>query len=159
MPSPLRLVLATNNAHKRDEIEQILKAQITNLKSEILRGMDFPNVVPPEETGATFEENALIKARAYAQATGLPALADDSGLVVDALGGRPGVLSARYDVTTEARNARVLREMEGIETARRTARFECVIALATPTNTSARNGWLAMVNAKAMVAVSKRRIL
>jgi XTP/dITP diphosphohydrolase len=125
-----RLLLATHNTAKAGELGRILTRLLPGAAIEFLSGADFPVLTPPEETGATLEENALIKARVYARATGLLTLADDSGLVVEALGGRPGVHSARYGTSVEARNARVLREMEGIEPADRAARFECVAALA-----------------------------
>jgi XTP/dITP diphosphohydrolase len=89
----------------------------------------------PDETGATFAENALLKARYYSLQTGFPALSDDSGLCVDALGGAPGISSARYAPTDEARIARLLAELSaaGANTQRgRTARFICVAALAWP---------------------------
>jgi len=86
-----------------------------------------------EETGATFEENARIKAEGYSLRTDMPVLADDSGLEVDALGGEPGVLSARYGgpgLDDEGRNRLVLDGLRGVEAERRTARFRCVLALA-----------------------------
>ncbi len=85
-----------------------------------------------EETGDTFEANALLKARAYGAASGLPTLADDSGIVVDALNGAPGVYSARYAATAEARNAKLLKGLEGVPQVQRTARFVAVIALVMP---------------------------
>lgn len=88
-----------------------------------------------EESGQTFEENASLKARYWADRTGLLTLADDSGLEVDALAGAPGVLSARYageEATDEERNALLLQRLAGVPAARRTARFRCVIALAEP---------------------------
>jgi XTP/dITP diphosphohydrolase len=86
----VRVVLATHNPHKVDELRRILGTELAGLE---LVGYDGPE---PVEDGATFEENALIKARAAAAHTGLPALADDSGICVDALGGAPGIHSARY---------------------------------------------------------------
>ena len=88
-----------------------------------------------EETGRTFHENAVIKAKEYARLSGLITLADDSGLEVDALGGEPGVLSARYtgpNASDEERNAYLLKKLEGVPTDKRTARFRCVIAIAFP---------------------------
>lgn len=94
---------------------------------------DYPHLPEPEENGATFEANAIIKAEAWSAATGLPALADDSGLVVDALGGAPGIYSARYAETPAARIERVLAELrEATDSAQRTARFMCAVALAVP---------------------------
>src|SRR5262249_44574721 len=86
----------------------------------------------PPETGSTFEENALLKARYAARISGLPALADDSGIEVDALEGRPGIYSARYageHASDEANLRKMLAEMDGIAENRRTARYQCVIAL------------------------------
>ncbi len=127
-----RLVVATNNSHKLDELRAMLAKLLPDMPLELCCGADFPEIAAPEETGAAFEENALIKAQAYANSTGLMALADDSGLVVDALDGRPGVQSARYDATAELRNAKLLRELHGVPEAQRTARFVCVVALVKP---------------------------
>lgn len=88
----MKLVLASKNAHKLEELRAILSAQGVEIVLERDVGAD----VDVEETGSTFEENALLKARAVMEATGLPAIADDSGLCIDALGGAPGVYSARY---------------------------------------------------------------
>ncbi|MEN6626536.1 MAG: RdgB/HAM1 family non-canonical purine NTP pyrophosphatase [Candidatus Sumerlaeia bacterium] len=126
------LLIATNNRHKIEELRQIL-VDVLGADAIELKGADeFPDIPAPEETGSTFEANAVIKAQAYASATGLLTLADDSGLVVDALGGRPGVMSARYAATTEARNERVLGEMADVPAEKRAARFVCVAALAAP---------------------------
>ena len=123
-----RLVLATHNRHKVSELRRILDG----LDVELLSADDvaLPDVA---ETGATFAENALLKARAGVAACGLPCAADDSGLVVDALGGEPGVRSARYGGSTrdDARNlALVLERMSG--RTERAARFVCAAALAAP---------------------------
>jgi XTP/dITP diphosphohydrolase len=83
----------------------------------------------PDETGATFEENAMLKARYYHELTGLVTVADDSGLEVDALDGRPGIASARYGVSDSDRIARLLGELEGVAPAERTARFVCALSL------------------------------
>ncbi|HEY8552182.1 MAG TPA: XTP/dITP diphosphatase [Thermaerobacter sp.] len=130
---PARLVLATRNRGKVRELEALLKEAGLSLAVATLDA--FPAVVLPEETGATFLENARLKAVAVARQTSLPALADDSGLCVDALGGRPGVHSARYagpDATDAANNARLLAELEGVPADRRTARFRAVVVLALP---------------------------
>lgn len=130
-PKPT-LLIATNNRHKIEELRQIL---VDTLGGEaiVLAGADeFPHICAPDECGETFEENALIKARAYTECTGLLTLADDSGLVVDALGGRPGIQSARYAATNDARINRVLAEMAEVPTEERTARFVCVAALVSP---------------------------
>jgi len=124
--SPRKLVIASNNAKKLRELSELaapLGYEVIAV-SELAPGFDV------EETGTTFEENALLKARAAAQATGEVALADDSGLMIDALEGAPGVYSARYAPTDEARIQRVLRELEGV--AGRSARFACALAVATP---------------------------
>lgn len=125
----MQLVLATRNAGKKHEFEDLLRG--TGIT---LRTLDeFPEADDPAETGATFEENALIKARAAADATGLWALADDSGLCVDALEGRPGIHSARYaQGSDDARWKKLLGELENVAEPHRTARFRCVLALASP---------------------------
>lgn len=123
-----RIVLATKNKGKIKEMRELLAP----MNIEVLSLADFLPVDDAEENGATFAENAMLKARYYFAHTGTPCLADDSGLEVDALGGRPGVYSARYsgeDATDAANNAKVLREMEGIEKDKRTARFRCAMAL------------------------------
>ena len=97
----------------------------------------------PDETGATFETNAAIKARYYAARSGLPTLADDSGLEVDALGGAPGVYTRRYsgpDATDESNNAKLLRELDGLPADRRGGRYVCVLALALPGEAGPRGG-------------------
>jgi len=96
---------------------------------------DVPGATLPEETGSTYADNALIKARAGARATGATALADDSGIEVDALDGGPGLYSARWgghDVDDAGRNALMLERLRGVPTARRTARYRCVIAIVEP---------------------------
>ena len=130
----MKLLIATNNRHKLREYRQIfasLPLDITSLAEEGI-------TLEPAETGATFAENAAIKARAFARASGLLTLADDSGLEVDALGGEPGVFSARYGDTAREDHAGryrlVLDKLAalGVPDAARTARFRCVIAIATP---------------------------
>jgi XTP/dITP diphosphohydrolase len=124
-----RVVLATGNAGKLREVRRILGD-----RCELL-GLDaFPAVVLPDE-GDDYAGNAAAKARAAAAATGLPALGDDSGIEVDALGGAPGPRSARYggaDLDAAARNARLLAELSGVPPERRGARFFCVVAAARP---------------------------
>ncbi len=126
-----RVVLATRNAGKVAELRRILGPA-----GLAILGLDaFPEAGDVEETGATFEGNALQKARAAARATGLPALADDSGLEVDALGGEPGVRSARYagEPRSDARNnARLLEVLAAVPEEKRTAAFCCVAAAALP---------------------------
>lgn len=127
-----KLLVATHNPGKVREYRALLAdlpLEVTYLDAE---GIAFE----VEETGHTFEENAVLKARAYAAATGLLTWADDSGLEVDALGGEPGVRSARYgapEVTgDEGRYRLLLSRLEGVPEAERTARFRCVVALAWP---------------------------
>ena len=129
-----KLVIATSNPHKVDEIAAVLG----QIGIECIP-MAAARIPEPEEDGATFEENARIKAVAYAKALGVTVLADDSGLEVDALGGAPGVHSARYAGIGETRaerdaanNAKLLRALEGVPQTRRTARFVCVLSVARP---------------------------
>lgn len=128
----MKLIIATNNKNKiieiRDKFAGVAGLELVPLGS-------YPD--PPEiaEDGATFRDNAEKKARGIAAFTGYLSLADDSGLEIDALGGRPGVYSARYggeSATDEDRNRMVLEEMRGIPPARRAARFVCVIAICGP---------------------------
>lgn len=129
-----KLIIATSNPHKVEEIAAVL-GQI-GIACVPLARTDIPE---PDENGATFEENARIKAIAYAKALGVKVLADDSGLEVDALGGAPGVHSARYAgigatraERDAANNAKLLRELAGVPHGRRTARFVCVLCVARP---------------------------
>ena len=125
-----KIVLATNNAHKIEEIRAILAGVPFYLGT----ASDFPPFDVPEEAGATLEENARIKAVAFNGETGLWALADDSGLEVDALDGAPGVMSARFagaGCTFADNNRKLLELMKDVPDGRRSARFRCVAALAT----------------------------
>jgi XTP/dITP diphosphohydrolase len=129
-----RVVVATGNRHKLAEITRMLAAVVPEVASGQLElvAMTELGVEPPVEDGDTFEANALIKARACVAATGLPAVADDSGLEVDALGGDPGVRSARYageDATDADNNARLVAALDGH--ADRRGRFVCAAALVT----------------------------
>ena len=120
-----RIVLASGNAGKVREINRLFAES----GIEVLPQSDF-DVPDVDETGATFVENAIIKARHAARCTGLPAIADDSGIEVDALDARPGVWSARYageNASDEDNNNRLLKELEGIPEARRSARYQCLI--------------------------------
>jgi XTP/dITP diphosphohydrolase len=128
-----RLVLATHNQGKLPELTRILSAARVPVELTGLR--DFPGAPDIRETGATFAENALLKARAIAEFTGLPAVSDDSGLCVDALNGMPGVLSARWSGGhgDDAGNLRlVLDQLADVPDDRRGAHFACSAALALP---------------------------
>jgi XTP/dITP diphosphohydrolase len=128
----MRLLVASANRKKAAEIAAILGAGAAG-DLQVLTLADFPGLEMPEETGATFLENARIKARAGAAGTGLPTLGEDSGLCVDALGGAPGVLSARYAPGDDAaRWGRLLRELRDVPAGRRTARFVCAAVAALP---------------------------
>lgn len=117
-----RIVAATHNKGKLNEMREILSDW------ELLSVQEFDNGVEPEETGATFRDNALIKARAAFEQSGLPSFGDDSGLCVDALGGAPGVLSARYAPTPEERIDKLLEAMKDVPDGKRTAHFTCCVA-------------------------------
>lgn len=124
------LLIATRNAGKIRELEELLADLPVKLRSL----NDFPGIIEPEETGATFAENAVLKASDYARQTGIWALADDSGLEVEALGGAPGILSARYagvEASDAERIAKLLGELEKAEN--RAARFVCAMAIADKT--------------------------
>ncbi|MRK03156.1 RdgB/HAM1 family non-canonical purine NTP pyrophosphatase [Aeromicrobium sp. S22] len=131
-----RVVLASNNAKKLAELRRILEPLVPGI--EVLGLADFPAYDEPAETEPTFEGNALIKARAALRATGLPSLADDSGLCVDALNGMPGVLSARWSGVPKseggdaANNRLLLSQLSDVPAERRTAQFRCAMALCTP---------------------------
>jgi XTP/dITP diphosphohydrolase len=130
-PAAPRLLLATSSRKKLDELEAILAGLPMTLVTPRDVGLDLD----VEETGETFRDNAVLKAERYAQEGGLPALADDSGLEIDALDGAPGVRSARYagpGATDADRIALVLTRLADTPEPRRTARFRCVMALATP---------------------------
>ena len=132
-PGRPRLVLATGNTHKLIELTRILEAG--RVEVEIAGLGEFPGAPEVAETGATFEENALLKARAIAEFTGLPAVADDSGLCVDALNGMPGVLSARWSGRhgdDDANLRLVLAQVSDVPDDRRGAQFECAAALVMP---------------------------
>ncbi|WP_029897260.1 XTP/dITP diphosphatase [Desulfohalovibrio reitneri] len=131
-----RIVLATRNKGKISELRDLLSGS----RIEVLSLDDFPGAPEVAEDGETFEENALKKAREMSAYTGLAAVADDSGLEVDALGGAPGVHSARYageQGDDEANNAKLLRELSGVPEQERAARFVCVMAAAAPNGAEA----------------------
>lgn len=128
----MKVVLASKNKHKLAEISKITEKFDMELVLESDLGVD----IDVEETGSTFEENSFLKANAVMQATGLPALADDSGIAVDALNGEPGIYSARYgfdDTLDDAGRVQLLlRNMEAVPDGKRQAQFVCVITLVTP---------------------------
>lgn len=120
-----KIVLATGNQGKVKELANLLADHNIDIVPQ--SQFDVPEVA---ETGTTFVENAIIKARHAAKITGLPAIADDSGLEVDALNGAPGVISARYageNATDATNNAKLLAELDGVEAEKRTGRFHCVL--------------------------------
>ena len=122
----MRLVLATNNPGKIDELQTLLAP----LAIEVLRQSQFTQVAA-EETGLSFVENAILKARHAARASGLPAIADDSGIEVDALRGAPGIYSARYagaDASDQDNLEKLLRELRDVPPEQRTARYRCALA-------------------------------
>lgn len=125
------IVVATRNKKKLEE----LKSLLSDMPIDVLSLLDFPNLPETPETGNTFAENAELKAKAAAQATGRIALADDSGLEVDALGGQPGILSSRFagpEATDREKYMRILDLLEGVPDEERTARFKAAVAIATP---------------------------
>ncbi|HEY3603055.1 MAG TPA: RdgB/HAM1 family non-canonical purine NTP pyrophosphatase [Sporichthyaceae bacterium] len=133
-----RIVLATRNAAKLTELARILAE--AGLPLQVCGVADFPDVPEVAETGTTFAENALLKARAVAAATGVPAVADDSGLCVDALNGMPGIFSARWagkHGDDEANLDLVLGQLVDVPDDRRGAHFACAAALALPDGTGA----------------------
>ena len=128
----MRVVLASKNRHKLEEISKITEKFGFDLVLQSELGVD----IDVEETGTTFEENSFIKAEAVMKASGLPALADDSGIAVDALNGEPGIYSARYgfDDTLDdwGRLKLLLKNMENVPDGQRQAKFVCVITMVTP---------------------------
>ena len=128
----MKVVLASKNKHKLEEISQITKQFDMELVLQSELGVD----IDVEETGTTFEENSLIKAEAVMKATGLPALADDSGIMVDALGGAPGIYSARYGFDESlddwGRLQLLLKNTEKVPDGQRQAKFVSVISFVTP---------------------------
>lgn len=123
----MKFILASHNAKKYKELQEILSTNGIELQP-------LPEDAPePEENGTSFEENALIKAHAACELTGLPAIADDSGLCVDALQGAPGIRSARYCEGSDAdRNAFLLKNLENVPEGKRAARFVCAVACVFP---------------------------
>jgi XTP/dITP diphosphohydrolase len=130
----MKFVLATRNSHKATELKRILEE--LDLDCELLTVADFPGAPEVEETETTFEGNALLKARALSKFTGLAAIADDSGLCVDALGGNPGVLSARWSGASEnvdqANLELVLEQVKDVAAESRGAKFVCAAVAVFP---------------------------
>ena len=127
----MKVILASNNKHKLEEIRKITAPLGYEVISQSEAGCNFD----VEETGTTFEENSYLKAKAIMEASGCPTIADDSGLVVDALGGEPGVYSARYageGCTDDDNNELLLRRMESVPDGERSARFVSVITMLFP---------------------------
>ena len=126
------IVLATHNAGKIREFKSVLEP--LGYTATAVRDL-CPQLLEPEETGTTFEENARLKAAYYMKATGLPCLADDSGIIADALGGRPGVYSARYagpECDDEKNNQKLIDELSAFPPEKRTVHYDCVLALLFP---------------------------
>jgi XTP/dITP diphosphohydrolase len=129
-----KLVLATRNQGKITEFRRILE-ELAPGQIELIGVDQFPDLVDVDETGATFGENSLLKARYTSQATGLPAIADDSGLCVDALNGDPGIFSARWagvHGNDQANLEKVLDQLKDVPDEKRTAHFKCVASLVLP---------------------------
>jgi len=134
MSAPVTLVLATRNQGKIREFRRILDA-ISQGAINLVGLEEFPHTTDVEETGKTFKENALLKAQSVCKETGLPAIADDSGLCVDALNGAPGIFSARYAGVhgdDQTNNLKLLKELESIPEEKRGAHFTCAAALVLP---------------------------
>ena len=128
-----KVVIASRNEHKIDEMRRILHE--AGLSLDLVGIQEFPDLPDVDETGATFAENALLKAREICAFTGIPAIADDSGLCVDALGGMPGIFSARWAGThgNDLANLQLLlAQISHVAPDRRTASFRCAAAIVTP---------------------------
>jgi XTP/dITP diphosphohydrolase len=137
-PERARLLVATRSAHKLRELRELL-----GLQADLVDLDDVGIYDEAVEDGETFDANAALKARFYAKLSGLPTLADDSGIEVDAIGGLPGVRTRRYageNATDEENNVKLLGALSGIEPARRGARYRCVLALALPEAGGPRGG-------------------
>jgi len=134
-----RILVATRSRHKLGELRDLLRPR----RATLVALDDIGIAEEAEETGASFAANAALKARFYARLSGLPTLADDSGLEVDALGGGPGVRTRRYageDATDEQNNAKLLAALAGLPSPERGARYRCVLALALPGRAGPRGG-------------------
>lgn len=138
LPVATRLVLATHNEHKIAELRAVLTPVVPGLAAEQVVGAGAINDAEPVEDGVTFAANALIKARAFAALTGLPVIADDSGIAVDVLGGAPGIFSARWAGRhgDDAANVELLlAQLSDVPDVHRGAAFVCAAALVTPGGT------------------------
>lgn len=128
-------LIATSNQHKKEEFERILSPLGITIKTSKELGIELPEV---EETGTTFEENAVLKAESGCKVSGYPTLADDSGLCIDYLDGAPGIYSARYsnpdgeNADDKENNKKVLRELEGVPLEKRSAHYVCAVACVFP---------------------------
>lgn len=134
-PADARVVLATGNDHKLAEVRQILRSVLPEFSDEWLVGLKDLGLRSPVEDGVTFEENALLKARAVLAASGMPAMADDSGIVVDVFGRAPGIFSARWaggHGDDESNLALLLEQLADVPDHHRGARFECSAVLVVP---------------------------
>lgn len=130
-----RLVLATHNQHKVQELRDVLAAALPNVTPTEIVGAEALAIDPPAETGVTFAENALLKARSFAQHSGLPAIADDSGIAVAVMGGAPGIFSARWagrHGDDDANLDLLLAQLTDVPPEHREASFVCAAALVTP---------------------------
>lgn len=139
----MKIVIASKNRKKVKEIKKIFST--IGIECEIHTLDEFPQIDKVEEDGQTFKENAIKKALYVSKATGMIAIADDSGLEVEALGGAPGVRSARYsglDANDRSNNEKLLRELEGVPDEQREARFVCCIALADGDNVQTFEGYV-----------------
>ena len=138
--APRRLLVATRSRHKLRELQALLHLRPDTV---LVSPDDLGIPGEPDESGETFETNARIKARYYARLSGLPTIADDSGIEVEALGGGPGVRTRRYagpDATDEVNNAKLLGALRGLPTDERGARYVCVLALVLPAEGGAHGG-------------------
>lgn len=124
----LKIVAATHNAGKIKEISEKLK----DYPIKLVNLLDYPQIPKVEEKGKSFYDNALLKASTVSHYTSLPALADDSGLEIDYLKGKPGIYSARWGASDEERISKVLKELQGVVDSERTARFVCVMCIVIP---------------------------
>ena len=128
----MKIIIATHNKHKLNEMSRILSPMGYEVVTDTDIGIELSDV---EENGETFLDNARIKAESGCKESGLPCIADDSGLCVDALGGAPGVFSARYSGVhgdDDGNNRKLLKELEGVPTEKRTAHFACAICVSFP---------------------------